>query len=288
MIVFDSSTPKITITPATDITGVLTLAGGLAFTGTSVTAIDLSGITPQIGAGKFLLGIGKRGTPKSVTVTTDRYEPIQLVVTSAANPTGVQTVNLIYANLDTGAPQANSRLKVADWTIGVNHALQDAYVTQMELDQSGAGAVTGQMCTLSATMQIGGTAVIGECQALYVSVGGAGVFTSAEFTAAKIGIAQTGLKAKAVIEAGCAAFASSEALLLVDGEGQMDSLIKVSMGSGSGITNLVEFVADATKDCLVAGGAGTCTFGVGQWRKIRVDIAGDTYYIPCSQAISNA
>jgi hypothetical protein len=197
-------------------------------------------------------------------------------------------MNLIYADLQTGIAQANARLKVADWTIGVNHALTDAYVTQMELDQAGAGAVTGQMCTLSATMQLAGTATIGECQALYVSVGGSGAITTDELTVAKIGLSASGKKAKAIIESGAAAYASASALLLIDGEGAIDSAIKLSMGSGSGITNLFEFVTDGTKDCIVAGGSGTPTLGSGQWRKIPVKIGSATFYLLAATTITNS
>lgn len=187
--------------------------------------IDFSGIDPVFGSGNAcLFKYGKRGTAKSVSMTS-RWEPIQLVLTSAAAPSVAgTTMNLIYVDLRTGIAQANARLKVADWTIGVAHALTDAYVTQMEIVQSGTGAVTGQMCTLSATMSLGGAATIEEAQALYVAVSGAGAVTSDELTVAKFGFNATGKKAKAIIEMGAAAFASAEAGIRFDGEGALDSI----------------------------------------------------------------
>lgn len=170
------------------------------------------------------VGLGTRGTPINLSLTTGRVEPIQLVVNSNVNPTGVQTMNLIYADLETSIAQADARLKVADWAVGINHALTDAYVAQMELDQAGAGAVTGQMCTLSATMQIAGTAVIGEAQALYVSVGGAGACTCSELTVAKFVDSHSGSTLKAVAEVSVAAYCTASAGIMFDGQGTFSSI----------------------------------------------------------------
>jgi hypothetical protein len=257
--------------------------------GAGVGPFNLGALTQQFGNGKANLHLGIRGTALSVSMTS-RYEPIQLVVTSHANPsTPGTTMNLIYADLETDAAQANARLKVADWTIGVNHDITDAYVCQMELDNT-AGSATGQMCTLSATMQLSGTGTIGECQALYVSVGGPGAITTNELTVAKIGLSAKGKKAKAVIETGAAAFASASACILIDGEGAMDSAIKVDMGSGSGITNLFELVTDATKDCVASGGSSGITSwaSCGNWRRIPIKIGSATFYIPAITTLTGS
>ncbi len=180
----------------------------------------------------MLISIGKRGsTAFDITMTNagtaQHLDPVQFeIAILGVNPGATSTVNAIYQQITHAtADMAALRLKNADWTIIVSKNLMDAYCVQTEIDVTATAGVSGQCAAISAAVQISGTGTLGEVQALYASVGGAGAFTSNEFTVGKFVLSATGKKAKALIELNIAAFASATAVIRVDGDGVPDSIL---------------------------------------------------------------
>ena len=254
----------------------------------SFTAADLT-LTPDANRTYVAMQIGNRVTEKDITMVAannQNLDPVQLNLNViGADPTNSSTINNIWQNIthDT-IDMPHLRLKNADWNIAIGKNTLDAYCIQTEIDITGTANVTGQCAAISASVQITGVGnhTVGDVQALYASVGGAygtGTITGAEVTVAKIGVSLTGKTIKAIIEFGAAAYAAATSGLLLDGEGTVTNGWKVDFGSGSGLTNLINFGADAAKNgvslsCVVNGDASDSDGA------IRVIVGSVVYYIP--------
>ena len=276
MMVFDSSTPKITITPAVDITGAVALGNTLSVTGllSANGGVSVGGMTLTPDATRTYIGyqVGNRVTEKGITMVaaaSQNLDPIQANLNIiGANPSGTSTVNMSWFNIthDT-VDMSNLRLKCADWNVAVGKAVQDVYIYQGEIDFSGSPTASGEVSVMGLVLDGGsGSPVCNSWRVLNCTLRGAGTPVDAH-----------GIMVNA--ESGCTV---SDGIRLM-ADGTMTCAIRIGNGSYlQSPTNFVGFPESGTGPVSSAGGSthsGTVV-------KIACKVGSATYYMLASTAIS--
>lgn len=149
---------------------------GIVFGAGSVTyGIDFTTLTPTMAASYAagLIRFGNNGAQKTISLT-ENWNPIQICVTNDTNPSSEKQMNLIYTKIQTGAAQANARLKCADWNVVVGHNVKAAYVIQTEIDFTAGITVGQEAVALGVVVDAGTNLVTGSLRGIVISMQGVG------------------------------------------------------------------------------------------------------------------